>query len=107
MGIARASAIVAWPNEPGSTDSLDVYYEGNLYGAVNMMRYAERCMCAHGRMAMKYPTVAFGRFPANLFLLVGVWHPREKVVEVSNMNALAAWCGWKLPVSSTALSAGY
>lgn len=35
-----------------------LYYEGNHYGASNMHEARERVMCAFGRLATRYPTVA-------------------------------------------------
>jgi hypothetical protein len=38
--------------------SADIYYEGNLYGAENLRSYWGRLLCAAGRLAQEYPTVA-------------------------------------------------
>ena len=35
-----------------------VFYEGNLYGASNMVTFKERAIVAYSRLAMSYPTVA-------------------------------------------------
>jgi hypothetical protein len=59
--IDRGSAIVAKPN------SNIFYYEGNRHNAENLVTYEQRVSCAAGRLATKYPTIAFGQFnPAEL-----------------------------------------
>ena len=55
--IAQGSAIVAAPM--GVTgDYVKVYFEGNLYRAINQHQYEERLVCAWGRLVFRYPTIA-------------------------------------------------
>jgi hypothetical protein len=105
FGIVPGSAIVGplAPDDPSRT--LTVYYEGNIYGGSYFSRFATRCLHAHGRMAQRYPTVARARVPIEGLTQVGLWHPREKVVELIDLNLLAEWCGWTLPVNSEELHA--
>ena len=89
----------------GSTPLVHIYFEGNLHGAVNLNRFAERCQCAHGRGALKYPTMAMAYVRESDLVQVGIWHPEETVVEVIDMIVLAGWCNWTLPVSARELNA--
>lgn len=52
--IAPGSGIVGIERE----GTLVCYYEGNLYRALNMLEGRERVICAFGRLATRYPTVA-------------------------------------------------
>lgn len=55
--IRPGSAIVGYEPEniPGGTL---IYYEGNIYGIENLQTYWQRLLCAAGRCAQRYPTVA-------------------------------------------------
>jgi len=106
FGIVRGSAIVGLPAPNQADDMLVVYYEGNVHGDNYFSRFAIRCLHAHGRLAQRYPTVAKANLPVHSLTQVGVWHPREKVVELLDVDLLAEWCGWTLPVSSGELNAG-
>lgn len=104
-GITRGSAIVGVPASDALPDTLVIYYEGNIYGDAYFARFAVRCLHAHGRLAQRYPTVARAHIPIGSVTQVGVWHPREKVVELLDLDLLAKWCGWTLPVRSEELRA--
>ena len=56
--IIGGSAIVGISRDDRTT----VYYEGNQNGASNLGRYAERVVCAAGRLFKKYPTVAMASY---------------------------------------------
>lgn len=105
FGILPGSAIVGVPRLDDATDSIEVYFEGNLYGDEYFFRFAMRCLHAHGRMAQRYPTVAKARVLLRNLVEVGIWHPRQKVVEVTDMVLLADWCSWKLPINTSELTA--
>ena len=62
------------------------------------------CMLTAG-LAQRYPTVARAHIPIGSVTQVGVWHPREKVVELLDLDLLAKWCSWTLPVRSDELRA--
>lgn len=72
-GIASGSGIVTRVAEEGFAD---VYYEGNQYGAANLVTFEQRAYHAWGRMKAKYPTAASMRLSlADLdaeFVAVGV-----------------------------------
>ena len=53
--IKNGSAMVGFEQE----GFLKLYYEGNLYDAVNLHDPKERIKCAAGRMFNQYPTTAF------------------------------------------------
>ena len=53
--IEKGSGVVGQPYN--DTETL-CYYEGNLYGASNMVTWADRVHHAADRMAVAYPTVA-------------------------------------------------
>lgn len=103
--IFHGSGIVSMPQRNLEHGILNIYYEGNLLGAVNLRRFAEKVSCAHGRIAMKYPTIARAQVPEADYIHVGMYNPVEQVVDVRNMEALAAWCNWNLPVSADELHA--
>jgi hypothetical protein len=105
FGIVRGSAIVGFHAPSQADGMLAVYYEGNIYGDHYFSRFAIRCLHAHGRLAQRYPTVAKANLPLHSLTQVGVWHPREKVVELLDLDLLAEWCGWTLPVTSEELNA--
>jgi hypothetical protein len=76
-----------------------VYYEGNLYGAVNLGRYAERVRHAYWRMVENYPTVAMSVVPGEELAQVGWFDPDENRVAVIRgleWGLLAAWLGGEL-----------
>ncbi len=105
FGVLPGSAIVGVRRPDDVPDTIVVYFEGNLCGTEYFSRFAIRCLHAHGRMAQRYPTVARARILFCNLVEVGIWHPREKVVEVTNMDLLSEWCGWTLPVSADQLNA--
>lgn len=65
--IAAGSGIVG--TDYGDTITID--YEGNLYGAVNMVTWADRIYHAAGRHLQRYPTVARVRLPPMELIQVG------------------------------------
>lgn len=61
--ILAGSAIICRAGPEGQpapdTDGLvDIWFEGNLHGAVNLNSYFEKIRCAAGRMVTNYPTAA-------------------------------------------------
>lgn len=49
------TAIVGIPDQDGA---MVAYYEGNLYGALNLVEFKDKAACAAGRLFTKYPTTA-------------------------------------------------
>jgi hypothetical protein len=70
-----------------------VYFEGNMYGALNLGRYIERVSCAWGRMANKYPTAAMIAIARDHLIKVGEFESNTKTLRIDNADALAKWLG--------------
>jgi hypothetical protein len=70
-----------------------VYFEGNMYAAVNLARFIERVNCAWGRMAYGYPTSAMLAIARDHLIRVGEFDCATKTLRVENADALAAWLG--------------
>ena len=87
--IAKGSGIVGTPM---GLDSVTIYYEGNLYGAKNLRRFAERVLQATERMRMRYPTVATSQVDPREVIQVGVYDPEERRVILSERpDAFTYW----------------
>lgn len=57
----------------GPSRMLVIYYEGNRFDAINLREGRERVVCAFGRLATQYPTVAMqGVLPQNENQLIPV-----------------------------------
>jgi hypothetical protein len=92
--IAAGSAVLGRP-EPGC-DEVEVYFEGNLHGAVNMATLADRALHAAGRMVHDYPTVAKMTVPRAALVAVGTFDPRAAKIELTGPDserAVAFWLG--------------
>jgi len=87
------SAIVASPHPPDANDRTVIYYEGNRYGAENIVTFADRAMLATGRVADKYPTVACCAVPYQALTLVG-WFSAGHGVDVTDANGLIELAKW-------------
>jgi len=95
--IAAGSAIVGTgrDQDPGVLPgSIIVYYEGNLYGAANMVTFADRAMHAYWRMRDRYPTAAMMAVPVSQLQLVAHLlpeHGRVEVISGATLYRLARW----------------
>lgn len=92
--IHPGSAIVGRP-EPGA-DAVRIYYEGALYGQVNMRTLADRAVHACGRLQQDYPTVAAKVVPREALTVVGTFDPREGKIMLTGRQserAVADWLG--------------
>lgn len=87
------SAIVGSPDAPDTAERTLIYYEGNRYGAGNIVTFADRAMIAAGRLAERYPTVARAAVPRQALLLVGSFTAGHgvDVPDASSLIALAKW----------------
>lgn len=74
---------------------LEVYYEGNRFGAVNIVTFADRVYHAADRMESSYPTSARGVFPAFDFEHVGTLMPDrvQLLPDGGKLTRLARWIG--------------
>lgn len=91
--IAPGSAIVAGPvNEDGLRR---VYYEGNLYNAVNLQNFEDKLLVAAGRYESRYPTIAFDMVPddvfASSFKKVGIYDINARNTKISDEASLLGW----------------
>lgn len=91
--IAPGSAIVGEGDVVLGRMTLD--YEGNLFGAVNMRRYVERCVVAWERHADNAPTLARAYLPEWSVIMVAVFDTdsRSVLVKPIDYEKLAAWLG--------------
>lgn len=88
--IAPRSAIVSPASATGGIRTC--WFEGNLYGASNLESFVERCNCAAGRSAYRYPTVAITNLPAQLLRPVATFDlTRGCITSIEDAQALAAW----------------
>jgi hypothetical protein len=76
-----------------------IYYEGNRYGAENLVRYAERVEQADGRLQSDYPTVARAVVAAREVVPIGWWHRLERQLE---LEAPATELSWWVDLSDPA-----
>jgi len=92
--IRRGSALVEIPSHFKNGKKL-VYFEGNLTGDRDLVRYANRCYYAAGRGLAHYPTAAAAVIPLADLIEVGTYDMQQKAVTVTNPVPLLAWCGWE------------
>lgn len=59
-----------------------IYYEGNIYGAGNMVTFADRVYFAAGRMTTNAPTVALRLVRPDALAQVGWFYPQHQRVEL-------------------------
>ena len=92
--IRRGSALIEIPSNFKHGKKL-VYFEGNMTGDRDMVRYANKCFYAAWRGLVSYPTVAMAIIaPADL-IEVGYYDRQQEAVTVTNPAPLLAWCGWE------------
>lgn len=74
---------------------LEVYYEGNRFGAANIVTFADRVYHAADRMATNYPTIARGVFPADELEQVGTFDGDrvQLLPDGGKLTRLARWVG--------------
>lgn len=92
--IAPGSAIVGNPTEAELHDGrrlVQIYYEGNLYGASNLDTYEGRLLIAADRLSVHYPTIAQRLVPSEDLICVGTWCHETKTLDVEEPELLEAW----------------
>lgn len=90
--IAPRSAIVS-PQER-SGEVVTCWFEGNLIGASNLEAFVERCMCAAGRCAYRYSTVALTNLPTKVLRAVATFDLAQGcITEIADPIALGDWLG--------------
>jgi len=85
--IRRGSGVVA---RPGVDREVRVDYEGNLYGAAELVTFEARVRHAAGRLREQYPTVARGTFPRHTFTVVGTLDGDSLLI--TDRATVSAWC---------------
>lgn len=90
LGIAPGSAIVCAIEQDESSDVV-AYYEGNLYGAINLRKYSERALHAAGRQVHRYPTAAMAILPRSSLIHVGDLDYAQRRFAISDAVALSEW----------------
>ena len=75
---------------------VDVWYEGNLYGAVNLEGWIEKVACAAGRLQDGYPTRARAAVPAEWVRRVGWYDLQTGVAHLEDVDGAAEWSGESL-----------
>lgn len=69
-----------------------VYYEGNRYGAVNIVTWADRVDHAADRLRTDYPTVAKAMVPTDQLTPVGTWDGQEiTLLDAPEANLVYSW----------------
>jgi hypothetical protein len=90
--IAPCSAIVS--NGVIEGNRMLVHYEGNLYGASNLMEFHGRLASAAGRLTHNYATTARAMLKADEMIEVAHLDPdRRVIVEIVDADALERWAG--------------
>jgi len=90
--IDAGSGVVATEAPGGGLLRAD--YEGNRYGAINMVTYADRVNHAAGRAADSYPTSARSVLPSDTLVRVGTWDDKTGRVHLDGVAARAAVRAW-------------
>ena len=96
--VKRGSAIVGPEAEAEAGRARPtVYFEGNLYGAVGMVTFADRAMHAYWRMRERYPTIAMMTASPQELVRAGTLDPERGVIrdELDARGDLLAWLGIK------------
>lgn len=99
--IDRASGIVGTPEG----DRVVIDFEGNRFGASNIVTFADRVMIAAGRHESRYPTIARLSVEPASVVRVGTYDGSRKIaVDFDKLDALAAWIGCDVASLPTQLS---
>jgi pyruvate dehydrogenase complex dehydrogenase (E1) component len=88
LGIALGSGIVGLPIENGF---VKIYYEGNIYSAVNLHSFKERIQVAGYRMRDRCPTTAFNVVPNDYLVQVGVYDTESQTIFAKDQEAIDQW----------------
>lgn len=92
--VESRSAIVSGRGDLAIPGIRVVYYEGNAFGAANLVEFHERLISAGGRLEHRYPTSALLGVDPDDVEIVGVFDTASAaVVEVIDQDALIRWAG--------------
>ena len=92
LKLAGGSAIVGEPvrEDPAMRR---IYYEGNVFGASNILTYADRVDCAAAALAHRFPTTATAHVPASALRHVGEFVLATRNLVVHEHQAISALLG--------------
>lgn len=88
--VDRGSGIVG---RLGPDGRLTVYFEGNRYGAANIVTWADRVAVAQDRLTQQYPTVARSTVPLAAMCAVGRFDGTRITVHPGAETIVARWLG--------------
>lgn len=96
--IVEHSALVARSDAAGNPlvteGRVRFAFEGNVYNAVNLKRFAERCQCAAGRLRGRYPSISYGSARVEeLTPVASMDLDRMVITEVIDKDLLEVWSG--------------
>ena len=90
--LARGSAIVGLSHGSGT---IRIFYEGNLIGAENLVRYRDRAIHAANRLLHNYPTgyptIAKGDIDPREVIEIGTLHPATGRLEITALAEDLEW----------------
>lgn len=89
--IDKGSGIVG---RPAPDTRILIYYEGNRYGASNIVTFADRCYHAASRLEQDYPTVAQAYVPAEAITQAGWFYMPERRVDIRDVHDMIAIAHW-------------
>lgn len=96
-GIAPGSGVVTGGDREGTPlGHMRVWFEGNLNGAVNLQRWADRVHNAADRMLTNYPTTAVLEASGDHFRALGFYDPESGTFDWQVPHwreALSEWLG--------------
>lgn len=104
LGIAAGSGIVGSPVSPGGRVMVD--FEGNLYGAANIVTFADRVRHAADRHATGYPTVARRFVPAESLTAIGSYHAGRVELHDDGEQQLMSWLADDADISAQLRTSG-
>jgi hypothetical protein len=80
-----------------TADKVEVYYEGNLYGASGLETFEDKVRRAAERLVDRYPTIAKGRWARTDFDVIGTytftadWKDRWLSITTDGREILRRW----------------
>jgi hypothetical protein len=97
--VATGSAVVKSIHHNEDDGNVHVYFEGNVYGATNLHRFADKLQSATSRMLTRYPTVACKIVPKDDVIAIGTFDEvtgQFHVLDDAARKLLVQWLGGEL-----------
>jgi hypothetical protein len=92
-GVSRGAAIVTTRSTLDTGGDVDVWVEGNVAAASNVVTFGDCVLHAVERMTADYPTSARRRVPARELVVVARWDSVQRAVTEPDVTLLGAWLG--------------